>query len=366
MPPPTQLPAPPLSPSPLPPPPALRLRPLPLRLLLALPLLALFTPACREKPSPPPPPRPELVCSQPRHDFGTRIEGERLSYVFSLENRGTAPLRVLSIEKSYSCGAQNPPSRIEPRAKARLEIVCDSEKRPGRMADVVVLHTNDPRSPELKLELAAQIQPQLALEPSEALFEQSFGKTERRELRLVGKRAAEARLTLLGTDDPTPRVELLPASTQAAAGLSVTLAATRVETRIARVRLATGLDQPKELSVTVTWRISGDLAIDPSNPYFNLREPPPHERTLRVTSKRSDLKLYAVEVPEGPFEASFVRDEAHEAYSVRVRVLDAKVPEGDRGALGKLLIASNDPAEPRKIVPLFALGILAGRPAPSR
>jgi hypothetical protein len=226
------------------------------------------------------------------------------------------------------------------------------------MADEVLVHTNDPRSPRLKLELLARIEPRLALEPAELMFEPKFGETQVRELYVTGKLAADARLSLLECDDPTPRVEVLAANAKAPAGIRVTLSATRVETRVAHLRLATGLEQPKQLSVIITWRVASELVVEPSNPYFNLREAPPHERILRVSSKREGFELYAVEVREGPFEASFARDEATHAYTVRVRVLDAKVPPGERGVMGKLLIASNDPAEPRKLVPLFALGIL--------
>lgn len=340
-----------------------------MRAIWQIPAALLFLPlcvaACREKTEASAPKRPALFCVQPRHDFGARAEGDRLSHVFHLENRGRAPLRLLSVDKSYSCAAREPPTRLEAGRSGKLEIVCDTDQRPGRMADEILVHTNDPRLPVLKLEVAARVQPRLAFEPTEAFFELAFGGTETRELRLTGKLAADARLTLLESDDPTPKVDLLPADPRASAGIRVTLTATRAETRIAHLRLSTGLERPKELAVTVTWRVTSDLVIEPSNPYFNLREPPPHERFLRVSSKRAGLKLYAVEVRDGPFEATLVRDEATDAYSVRVAVLDSKVPEGERGVLGKLLIASNDPAEPRKIVPLFALGILAGKPAAS-
>lgn len=338
--------------------------------ILQIPAALLFLPlcvaACREKAKVSAPAAPMLLCAKPRHDFGARVEGERLSHAFHLENRGRAPLRLLSVEKSYSCAAREPPRHVAAGQSAQLEIVCETAQRPGKMADEIVVHTNDPRAPTLKLELAAQVQPLLAFEPAEAFFELAFGGTATRELHLTGKRAADARLTLLASDDPTPKVELLPAGAHSAARLRVTLTATRPETRVAHLRLSTGLEKPKELRVLVTWRASSDLLIEPSNPYFNLREPPPHERLLRVSSKRADLKVHAVEVREGPFEATFARDDATNAYSVQVRVLDSRVPEGERGVLGKLLIASNDPAEPRKIVPLFALGILAGRPAASR
>ncbi|HWA70876.1 MAG TPA: DUF1573 domain-containing protein [Polyangiaceae bacterium] len=325
----------------------------------ALTALALGAIGCRSGTEPELRPTPSLVCAEPRHDFGAHVEGERLTHVFELENRGKAPLRLLSIEKSYSCAAGAPPASIAPGGRAKLEISCDMSKRPGRMADEVVVRSNDPHFPNLKLELRAEVQPLLAFEPSEALLEPMLGETQVRELLLVGKLAPSARLTLIESDDPTPRIELLAPTERDSARLRVTLKAARVETRVARVRISTGLSEPKELVVLVTWRVGSSLEIDPSNPYFNLREPPPHELTLRVKSRRGTLLVQAVQITEGPFEASLEPETAAGIASIRVRVLDHKVPPGVRGALGKLLIVSNDPAEPRKVVPLFALGVMA-------
>jgi hypothetical protein len=328
---------------------------------LALTAWLIAAGGCRSKTTSVTPPAPLLHCAEPRHDFGTPIEGARLSHVFRLENRGDAPLRLLSVDKSYGCAAVAPPTVIAPRGSAKLEIACDVSQRPGKMSDEVVVRTNDPHFPTLKLELAARVQPKLAFEPTEAVLEPEFGETQTRELRLIGHLAPSARLSLLARDDATPNVELLAPIATEPARLRVTLKAARVETRVARLRIGTGLSDPKELSVLVTWKVASSLQVEPSNPYFNLREPPPHERTVQIRSRRAGLQVHAAEVTEGPFLAELQANPTAGSYSVRLRVLDDKVPEGERGALGKLLIASNDPAEPRKEVPLFALGVMARR-----
>jgi hypothetical protein len=53
---------------------------------------------------------------------------------------------------------------------------------------------------------------------------------------------------------------------------------------------------------------------------------------------------------------------------VRVDVDETRVPAGERGIIGNLVIVTNDDSEPRKEVQLFALGALArsspGTPPP--
>jgi hypothetical protein len=89
---------------------------------------------------------------------------------------------------------------------------------------------------------------------------------------------------------------------------------------------------------------------------MNLSGPGPKEIALKVTSLRPDFRLSAVRAAQGPFEARFERDQVAGDYTVHVRALTSGIPEDQRGVVGKILLVSNDPAEPQKEVSVFALG----------
>ncbi|MGC4091051.1 MAG: hypothetical protein QM756_24885 [Polyangiaceae bacterium] len=87
---------------------------------------------------------------------------------------------------------------------------------------------------------------------------------------------------------------------------------------------------------------------------MNLNSSEPAELRISLESTRA-LLLRAARVTEGPFEARFERT-GPKSYAVWVRAVLARLPSDSRGATGKLLLQSDDPAEPNKEVPLFGLG----------
>ena len=120
-----------------------------------------------------------------------------------------------------------------------------------------------------------------------------------------------------------------------------------------RVLLSTGLDRPRELSLPYTARVKSAIEVEPVKPYFNLRDPKARSQTLSVTSGRAGFRVLRAQIVSGPFRA------AVEKGKVRVSVDEARLPDGERGVTGKLVILTNDKTEPRKEIQLFALGAIA-------
>lgn len=300
---------------------------------------------------------PVVECREATYDFGKPVQGQELKHDFALFNRGDRELRLLGVDRAYSCVGEASATTVPPGRSATVRVVCDIEHFNGKMADEISVRTNDPSHPKLKLTLVADVEPLLAFEASDVRFELAFGEKAVRELRLVGARARQAQLVRGEQEQGAPEVELLPATDTRPAGIRVSASGTAVERRVGQLRFRTGIDEPRELGLVYSLAVEGNLSVDPTNPYFNLREPPPRERVVTVQSKRSDFVLHAAEILEGPFRTRMSHDEANHRYAVHVSFVDAALPAKERGAMGKLLLVSNDPAEPRKQVPLFALGV---------
>jgi hypothetical protein len=186
----------------------------------------------------------------------------------------------------------------------------------------------------------------------------AFGEKGSEEIRLMGKLASAARLTVETIDPPGPDVTILPADGAQPQGVRVTMVGTQVGQRAGQVSLATGLNEPKELTILYSWKVVGDLTVDPTNPFIDLRAPPPVGVAIHVTSSRKDFRLDQAQMVDGPFQASFVRDQAAGGYTVHVTVADSGSSDGSRGSVGTLRLISNDPAEPRKDIQVLALGPL--------
>ena len=320
--------------------------------------VALGALACRSKAVPAPAPGPRLLCDAPAHDFGRALEGDALKHVFTLTNTGASPAHVTRVERSPSCVAGKLPPPIAPGASAGVEIDCASQGRAGKLADFVAVHSDDPGSP-LRLQLHATIEPRLAFETNMIEIEVAPGERRSREIRLVGSLATRARIAVRSIDAGGPAAAILPAQGERPAGLALTLAGDKVGVRVGRVLVSTGLDQPEELALPYTMKVTGNVRVSPTNPVFNLRDPETRHQTLTVTSARGDFRLFSADVVEGPFAAVVERAEGSGGYAVRVSVVAARVRPEERGVAGKLMLVSNDPAEPRKEVPLFGMGAIA-------
>jgi hypothetical protein len=299
-----------------------------------------------------------LVCEAATHDFGRAVEGDRLKHAFKLTNAGASPAHLSRAERSPSCVAAELPPTIAPGASAGIEIACDSRGRPGKLVDFVVVHSDDPASP-LRLQLRATIEPRLAFETKMIELEVTAGERRSREVRLMGPLAPRARLAVRSIDAGGPAAAILPAQGDRPAGVALTLAGDEVGVHVGRVVLSTGLDDPPEIGLPYTMRVTGNLNVSPTNPTFDLRDPDARVQTITVTSTRPGFRLHAADVVEGPFAATVERPPgAGGGYVVRVAVVAARVAPGDRGVLGKLVLVSNDSAEPRKQVPLFGIGAI--------
>jgi uncharacterized protein DUF1573 len=329
------------------------------RFVIGAVVAALSALACRSKGAPGPTPGPHLVCDASVHDFGRVLEGDGLKHVFTLTNTGASPAHVTRVERSPSCVAGKVPTPIAPGASAGVEIECATRGRAGRLADFVAVHSDDPASP-LPLQLHATIEPRLAFETNLIEIEVMHGERRSREIRLVGSLATRARIAVRSIDAGGPAVAILAAQRDRPGGLALTLVGDKVGVRVGRVLVSTGLDQPAELGLPYTMKVTGNLRLSPTNPTFNLRDPEARVQTLTVKSARTDFRLLSADVVEGPFAAVIERAEgAGGGYAVRVSVVAARVAANERGFTGKLILISNDPAEPRKEVPLFGMGTIA-------
>ena len=127
------------------------------------------------------------------------------------------------------------------------------------------------------------------------------------------------------------------------------------------VVVSTGLPDPKELVLYFRSKVPGTLTVSPSNPYIDLRLTPPHVVRLSVVSSRPEFRLLRVEVTSGPFAARIAPEAPNGGYTVEIETVESAVSTGQRGFAGRLLLISNDRTEPRKEIPLLAMGDPARR-----
>lgn len=232
---------------------------------------------------------------------------------------------------------------------------CDSKEPASSSTDVPGVARGD-AGRESAQQVEASLEPLLAFTSRTVELKAAFGEKAMGEVRLVGRLAATARLKVESIDPPGPEVAIMPSEGEKPEGVRVTLTGTRVGTLAGQVSLTTGVARPSTLTLLYSSQVLGNVSVEPTNPLLDLHALGPAGVSVRVTSRRQDFRVDRAWVAEGPFEASLARDDAGLGYVVRVVVRADQVSGDPRGLVGTLRLFSNDPAEPQKDVPLFALG----------
>lgn len=94
---------------------------------------------------------PVFSVSQNVHDFGTIIQGEKVSHIYKFKNTGKSDLIVSSVRASCGCTVPTySKDPVKPGGEGEIEIVFDSSGRSGRQHKTITVLTNSqPNSVEL-------------------------------------------------------------------------------------------------------------------------------------------------------------------------------------------------------------------------
>lgn len=86
---------------------------------------------------------PEFSFDREEHDFGTLIDGEKVSYSFKFTNSGTAPLIISNAKGSCGCTVPNwPKDPISPGESGFIDVTFDSSGRSGKQTKTITLLAN--------------------------------------------------------------------------------------------------------------------------------------------------------------------------------------------------------------------------------
>jgi hypothetical protein len=92
-----------------------------------------------------------------QHDFGKVTEGEKLSYIFTFDNKGPGDLIINSA--STSCGCTVPKYDTKPihsGDSGKLEVVFDTSGRNGMQTKVITVKSNA-STPVVLLKITAEV-----------------------------------------------------------------------------------------------------------------------------------------------------------------------------------------------------------------
>jgi hypothetical protein len=289
--------------------------------------------------------------AQPKHDFGHVTQGDTLRHAFAAHNATSAALSVEDTLEVLGCAAVAVPGLLEPGGSGKLEVTCRASV-PGPLRVSLPLRANG--RPAGELALAAEVEPLLAFDRAVVDLTVPFGEERSAEVRLRGKHAKEARLTPAAAPPPSLEATVLRGDAATHEGVAIRSRGKAVGTHVGSLRYATGLAEPREVSLSYVVKVTGTLTVSPTNPVLELSGTGPKRVVVMVTCTQPGFIVTRAEVLDGPFTAKVQRGK--DGYDVEISAAETKLPAGARGVNGRVRIHSNDRTEGAKELPLFALG----------
>ena len=99
----------------------------------------------------------EIIFKEYEHNFGKVVEGEKVAYVFTFENKGTANLVVASATTSCGCTVPKYDTKpIRPGGKGKIEVVFDTSGREGMQTKSITI-TSNASTPVVLLKITAEV-----------------------------------------------------------------------------------------------------------------------------------------------------------------------------------------------------------------
>ncbi len=123
---------------------------------------------------------PRIAFDETVHDFGVVGQNTTVVHEFPFHNVGGSILQIESVESSCGCTASLLSSdSIAPGETGVLEVSFDSGLRRGTTTNNLTVYTNDSATPEVKIEILAEVEPLFAVEPQILVFDVGAGEREK-------------------------------------------------------------------------------------------------------------------------------------------------------------------------------------------
>lgn len=197
---------------------------------------------------------PTLSVDKPFFDFGTIPQGKKLDHVFTLRNKGDAPLSIHRTKSSCGCTVVNlPRTTIEPGGNVELKTTFDSTTFGGKVTKTITVETNDPANPNYTLTLTGIVSEILVVAPRQLNLGQIKAGTSGVFTVTVDNRGARP-VKILSVTTPMPQVKVTAGKQSIKPGESTPITisvAPRPEDRFLSGFIIIKTDMPGKPEITV-------------------------------------------------------------------------------------------------------------------
>jgi Protein of unknown function (DUF1573)/HYDIN/CFA65/VesB-like, Ig-like domain len=185
------------------------------RLCLALLIMACLTTRATAS--------PKVAVDMPNFNFGTILQGKKVKHLFTVRNRGDAPLIIKAVRPSCGCTAASVTSSVIPAGESGgIRATFDSVNFAGTVHKTILVETNDPDKPASSLTLTGTVAEELQVEPRRLDLGRIKVKSTFRSNLVVTNRGKKS-IRIMSVTSSLPSVEATAARTDLKPGESLTI-----------------------------------------------------------------------------------------------------------------------------------------------
>ena len=312
--------------------------------LLALSILLLALPAIAAA--------PKAVAEKPVVDVGKVKKGEPIRHVFTLRNRGDAPLEISEVKPSCGCTVAEYDDVIAPGGCGRIEVVVETDAFGGGIAKSVTVFTNDVANPRINLVVKALVREPVVARPGYARFMTVQGQPVDPSVQTISATDG-SELEVLSVSSPYPFLKATHRRDEDGPW--------RVELSLDRgapagpmadyVVVTTDHPEQPQVKIAVSGLVRPIISVAPRVADFGRREvAEPQSKSLEVKNLgTAEVEVTEVTSDVAGLDAELEAVEEGRHYRINLTLTDA-VPKGDFE--GSLTIKTSSARQPVVQIPL--------------
>jgi hypothetical protein len=249
-------------------------------------------------------PHPRIVFAESRYDFGTVVEGTKVTHAFAVTNAGDADLRIQSIVPGCGCTVGVVENElIAPGASTNIQITFDTTGFSGAKTRVIRVYSSDINTPTSLLTITGIVDREVTISPQVIRFENVQSGEERNADFVVAVRpGSNARILEVKSNHPAFAIEAIEKNDQAyRMRVRLQKDVNSGELRGRAVAVVTGTSQhsgPRYLNIPLFASVRADLELKPNAVSFGVIDAkgPLVRRSVRLVNHAVSSPLKILEV----------------------------------------------------------------------
>jgi len=287
--------------------------------------------------------RPRISCDEAIFDFGSKDSSETLEHTFILKNIGTADLAISKIQPACGCTtAALEKTNLVPGESTNVKATLSLAGRSGEIEKPIVIESNDPDNPILKLAFKGTVGAVYEISPSSMILRKPSPASPA-DASAVVKSAKDVPFEILESRSESGKlkVQWVKFPDQNAYQVSAKIEDSLLPGQFSdKIILKTNHPVRQEVDISVLVTVPAPIAVAPTRIVLSEDSPTPISRTIILKSPAGEkLTIDKIETPD---EAMTTKSEPMGDFGFRISIGNIQPNASLMGKFVKIYLASGD------------------------